>query len=152
MNTCVDCDINFLQRKSELVRLDDQSHICTDCKDMRGDKNRAKYWKGGHNKAIRFYFYCQRGLSLLNEARYLLMGVFALYYTLKLTNPIYLVVMFAVAIPILIGLGWLSVHKIGKVIDWLNIEFSSHWSRYNYTLLEEIRDAVKEKKSNCKCS
>lgn len=144
MKTCVECDVNFLQRKAELV-VSDGEHICTDCRDVKKDRNRAKYWNGPKNKAIRFYFYSQRGLALLNEARYLIMGVFALYYTLRLENPAFLVVMFAIAIPILIFIGWVSVHHIGKVVDWLNVQFSTHFGRYQITLLEEIRDALKEK-------
>jgi hypothetical protein len=147
MMTCVNCDINFLQRKAELIKTSD-GYICTDCNAVRNDKNRAKYWNGPKNKIIRFYFYSTRGLALLNEARYLIMGVFALYYTLKLDNPVYLIGMFAVAIPVLIALGWLSVHHIGKVVDWLNIQFSTHFGRYQYTLLEEIRDAVRANSEN----
>lgn len=115
------------------------------------EKNRSLYWDGFKNKAIRFYFYVQRGLALLNEARYLIMGIFALYYTLRLDNPFILVGMFAIAIPVLIILGWLSVHHIGKVIDWLNIQYSTHFSRYQITLLEEIRDELRIKKESCNC-
>lgn len=109
-------------------------------------EDKEKYWHGAKNRSIRLYFYTQRGLALLNEARYLIMGVFALYYTLKLDNPALMVAMFMVAVPVLIFLGWLSVNHMGKVIDWLNIQFSTHWGRYQYTLLEEIRDAVREKR------
>lgn len=150
MHTCIDCDINFLQRKSELVKTTDGGYICTDCRDLKEDRNRARYWNGSTNKLIRFYFYSQRGLALLNEGRYLIMGVFALYYTLKLENPLLLVGMFGVAVPVLIVLGWVQVHKVGKVVDWLSIQFSTHWGRYQYTLLEEIRDELRKGK-DCKC-
>ncbi len=113
--------------------------------------NKSLFWDGTENKLIRFYFYAQRGLSLLNEARYLLIGTFALYYTLRLDNPIFLVLIFLVAVPVLIALGWLSVHRMGKVIEWLNIQYSTHWGRYQYTLLEEIRDELRNKKEDCSC-
>lgn len=144
MQTCIDCDINFLQRGSELIRHDGGGHICKECEARRVDKNIARYWNGSENKLIRFYFYSQRGLALLNEGRYLVMGVFALYYTLKLTNPIWLVGMFVVAVPVLIVLGWVAVHRVGKVVDWLNVQFSTHWGRYQYTLLETQVDLLKE--------
>lgn len=154
MKVCSECDINFLYKKAELVKDADGEDICSECLDKKLDKNRVKYWNGSTNKLIRFYFYSQRGLALLNEGRYLVMAVFALYYTLKLSNPIYLIGMFGVAVPVLIVLGWVQVHKVGKVVDWLSIQFSTHFGRYQYTLLEEIRDSIRELptgKKECKC-
>lgn len=111
--------------------------------------NKKLYWDGKTNKAIRFYFYSQRGLALFNEFRYLFMVIFGVYVILKLNNPLLFVLMFLISIPILCFFGWLAVHKIAKVIDWLNIEFSTHWGRYGYELqerqnriLEEIRDKL----------
>lgn len=101
-------------------------------------------WQGTINKIIRYYFYVQRGLMLFNEFRYLFMLIFGAYYTLKLTNYAWLVAMFFASIPVLILAGWSSVHKIGHVVDWLNIEFSTHWGRYQFKLLEELIDEIRE--------
>lgn len=98
--------------------------------------NKNIYWDGNSNKFIRYYFYSQRGLALFNEFRYLFMVIFGVYFALKLNNPIWFVLMFVVSVPILCFFGWLSVHKIAKVVDWLNIEFSTHWGRYGYELQE----------------
>lgn len=95
------------------------------------------YWDGTQNKIIRYYYYSQRGLDLFNAFRYVFMLIFAIYLALKLQNPLWLVVMFAVSLPLLIGLGWLAVHKVSKVVDWLSIEFATHWGRYTYTLQED---------------
>ncbi len=107
-------------------------------------KENKLYWDGNKNKIIRYYFYVQRGLALFNEFRYLFMVIFGIYFALKLTNPAWFVLMFVVSVPLLIIAGWVSVHHIGKVIDYLTIEFSTHFSRYQYTLLEEIRDEIKK--------
>lgn len=108
------------------------------------DRTHEQYWDGAENKAIRFYFYAQKGLSLLNEARYLIMGAFALYYTLRLDNPIYLALIFLSALPVMIFLGWLSVHRMGKVIDYLNVRFSTHYAKKQFDIFEgmlkELRD------------
>lgn len=96
-----------------------------------------QYWDGYKNKTIRYYFYVQKGLALFNEFRYLLMGVFALYMMMKLDNIILLPIMFFSAIPILLFFGWLSVHHIDKVIEFLNIQYATHFSRYNIKLQEE---------------
>lgn len=107
------------------------------------ENNKKKYWYGNSNKIIRYYYYSQRGIQLFNEFRYIIMVIFGVYFTLKLSNPIYLVLMFCMAIPILCFAGWLMVHKIARVMDWLNIEFATHFSRYNITLLEEINKSLK---------
>ena len=113
-------------------------------RDILDEKNLEKYWKGKKNKAIRYYFYAQKGLDLLNEFRYLLMAIFALYYALKVNNIILIPIMFFIALPILILLGWLSVHHMKKVMEYLTIQFATHWSRYQFDLQEEVVKTLKE--------
>lgn len=103
-----------------------------------------QYHDGKKNTAIRFYFYAQRGLMLLNEFRYLVMAIFALYYTLRLDNPILLFVMFFVSLPVLIFLGYINVHHMAKVMEYLNIRFATVWSRYGFTLHEDRNNILKE--------
>ncbi|NJO00409.1 MAG: hypothetical protein HC880_00840 [Bacteroidia bacterium] len=110
-----------------------------------------QYWKGRRNKAIRFYFYTQKGLSLLNEFRYLIMTILAVYALLKLDNPLYMVLMFFGSVPVLIALGWLAVHKIDKVIEYLNIQYATHWSRYQVDLQEQILAELKQLNQGDKC-
>jgi hypothetical protein len=108
---------------------------------------RDKYWNGAKNKVIRYYFYVRKGLELLNEFRYLIMGILGFYYALRLSNPFMLVIMFCIAVPILIVFGWLSVHHISRVVEWLAVQYSTHWSRYSYDLQEEIIKQLKEIKN-----
>lgn len=107
-------------------------------------ENKNKYWNGWKNYLIRVYFYVQRGLALFNEFRYLIIAIFGVYITMKLSNPIWLVAMFIVSTVILIIAGWISVHHIGKVIDFLNIEFSTHFNRHVVNLQERTTAAVEE--------
>jgi len=104
----------------------------------------SKYWDGNKNRSIRYYFYMQRGLTLLNEFRYLIMAVFAVYITLKFENPLMLPLMFLVALPVLVFLGYLSVHHIAKVIEYLNVQYATHWSRYGIGLQEKRNALLKE--------
>jgi hypothetical protein len=117
-------------------------------------KNHSDYkkenWDGKKNKAIRWYFYSQRGLALFNEFRYLFMLIFGVYVLMKMTNPIWLLIMFLVSFPILCLAGWFQVHHMARVINWLDIEFASFWSRYSFELqerqvkaLEDINNKVK---------
>lgn len=108
------------------------------------DKINPKYWEGTKNKCIRYYFYAQRGLTLVNEFRYVIMTIFAIYITCKLENILLIPLMFVVVIPVLCVLGYISVHHIAKVIEYLNIEYSTHWSRRNFELNEERNELLKE--------
>lgn len=116
------------------------------------DDLKKKYWDGNGNKVIRYYFYSQRGLALFNEFRYLFMLIFGIYITMKLTNPFWLVGMFTVSVPLLCVVGYVSVHHVSKVMDWLSIEFSTYWGRRSYTLLEDqvkhLKEIVDELKKN----
>lgn len=106
------------------------------------DKNREKYWNGAENKAIRYWFYIMRGLDIFNQFKYLVAAIFAIYWMLKLNNPIVLVLIFLGCLPVLFIIGWYSINRMGKVIDWLSVEFSSHWSRYSFELQERSVKAV----------
>lgn len=109
-----------------------------------------KYLLGMHNRAIRFYFYLQNGLDILNLFRNLFLGFIALYVALKLTNVLWVGAMLPPAIIILIVVGWYNVHVLSKMGEWLRIRFSTHYGlkSYNYQststeLLTEIRDLLK---------
>jgi hypothetical protein len=115
-------------------------------------ENIEKYWNGKTNYFIRLWMYCLRGLDVFNQWRYILMSIFALYYILHLKHIALLVGIFVICIPILCVFGWIQTHKIAKVIDWLNIKFSTHYSMYQINLQERIAKAVEkiaeEKKGN----
>lgn len=123
-------------------------------------RQNESYTKGKKNWVVRQYFYVQRGLALLNEFRYLFMGILAAYYTLKMDNPAIIVIMFILAVPALCFVGWVSVHYVAKVLDFLNIEYATTWGRYTYDLaekqiqlLEDIKSSLdKEDKSSCATS
>lgn len=105
--------------------------------------DKENYWNGTQNRIIRYYFYSQRGLGLFNEFRYIFMLIFGIYITFKLTNPLWLFGMFAVSLPALIFVGFISVHYVGKVVDFLNVQFSTHWTRYQFQLQEDILKELK---------
>lgn len=113
------------------------------------------YDGGVENIFIRIYFYLAKGLDVLNLFRNLFLAIFALYVTLKLANPFYMVVMLIVSCLILIVIGRYSVLRMAKVIEWLNLRFSTHYGirSFNYTekqteLLEEILKELKHVNSS----
>lgn len=110
---------------------------------MKSDED--KYLAGKANFGIRMYFYLNSGVSIVNDFRNLFLGIFALYFTLKLDNPLWIIAFLVVSVPILIIAGWYNVHKISKVREWLNIKFGTHYtikqfdlSKRQVQLLEKI--------------
>jgi hypothetical protein len=106
--------------------------------------NKAKYWDGWKNRCIRYYFYIVKGLDMFNSFRYLLMAIFALYYMLKLSNPFFFVIFFAISCFGLGFVGYLTVHHVGKVIDFLGVQFATHWTRYSFDLQERTLKAMEK--------
>jgi hypothetical protein len=99
--------------------------------------NKEEYLQGKGNFAIRVYFYMLSGVSIVNEFRNLFLGIFALYFTLKLENPLWLIGMFVVCVPILVVAGYYNVHKISKVKEWLSVKFGTHYSIKQFELMEK---------------
>ena len=117
---------------------------------MQNDTDKKKYWDGGKNKAVRLWFYCQRGLDFFNAFRYILMAIFGAYVLLKLDNPWLMVLMFLVAVPVLIFAGWCHVHQMAATINFLDVEFGSSWTKYGYSLSERSVRALEEINENLK--
>lgn len=86
---------------------------------------------------IKLYFYVTSGQLVVDRFRYLIMGVFALYVMLKLSNPLYIVVMLVLAIPVLFVLGWYEIHKISKVRERLSTQYGTHYTLKSFELQEE---------------
>lgn len=111
-------------------------------------EHKREYFDGTKNRIIRYWFYSQKGLDIFNNMKYLFMLIFGVYYTLKLVNPIWLILMFMVSVPTLIWVGYIAVNHIGKVVEFLNIQYSTHWGRYGFELQEKqnkLLEEIKEK-------
>lgn len=93
---------------------------------------------------IRLYFYLNNGVGILNNFRNLFLGVFALYFTLKLTSPLLLVIMFIIAIPVLVVCGYYNVHHIAKLSEQLSTKFGTHYGIKQFELIEEQVKLLKE--------
>jgi len=96
-----------------------------------------KYLQGKENRAIRWYFYLENGLNILNDFRNLFLGILAIYIALHLTNPLYMVLMFLPCLILLSIIGWYSVHRLNKMKEWLSMRFSTHYGLKNYNFQEQ---------------
>ncbi len=111
------------------------------------------FFPGAENRFIRYYFYLNNGLAILNNFRNLFFGVFALYFTFHLTNPYLLAALLVPGILILIAVGYYSIHRMSKVQEWLGMRFATHYGirSYNYNQgtyeeLKEIKELLKDAK------
>lgn len=107
--------------------------------DIRNEYTKT-YDKGLINHGVRVWFYLKAGLNLINEFKYLAAGIFALYYTLQLEDYRLMVLLFCIAIPLLILLGWFYTFRMAKALEWTNMVFSSYFARYNVDLNENTAD------------
>lgn len=107
--------------------------------DIRNEYTKT-YDKGVLNHGVRAWFYLQKGLNLMNEFKYLVAGILALYYTLQLDSYMILVGIFVVSIPVLTFIGWFHTHKMAKAMEWTAMVFSSYFARYNVDLNENTAD------------
>lgn len=103
-----------------------------------------KYFKGPTNVAIRYYYYLEQGLNILNEFRNLFLAIFAFYFALKLDNIWLLVIMFIFSCIILTIVGFFAVHRVAKIKEWINLRFSSHFGIRQYDFQKDILTTLKE--------
>ena len=101
---------------------------------------------------IKIYFYITSGQSVIDQFRYLIMGIFTLYIMLRLTSYWYLIGMFILSVPLLFILGWINVHYISKVRERLSMQHGTHYAIKQFELQEEQVSILKEIRdlSTCK--
>lgn len=98
---------------------------------------------GFQHSAIRIFRYCTGGVDLINQFRNLAIILFGIYVVLKIDNPWWLFCSFLISLPILTVLGWYRVHKMDKVLEWLNIKFTTHYGFAQYNLQVESLKTLK---------
>lgn len=113
---------------------------------------RSRYFLGWKNKLIRIYFYLREGLNLLNEFKYLVAGILAAYYATKMDNLYLMGLMFVVAVPLLILIGYIWVYRAKKSMEWFGIEHTTFFGKYGYQLQERQIALLEEILANVKNS
>ncbi len=108
------------------------------------ENTKKRYFYGWKNQLIRIYFYLQEGLNLINQFKYLVGGILALGYLIKLENYIYLGLMFVGSLPLLILGGYIWVHRAKKSMEWFSLEFTTHFGKYGVELQEKQLEALEQ--------
>ena len=114
------------------------------------DELKNKYWDGWLNGICRLWYYFIRGLEIFDKFKYFFIVFGGLYYLIGKKHLVLLCICVGAAIPIILLIGFFSVHKLGGVLDYLNTKFSTYSVSKNIQLLEEIRDELKKKNTDTK--
>lgn len=111
---------------------------------MNPNEYDEKYFPGTENRLVRYYFYLNQGLNILNQFRNLFLGILGLYLVLKLDNWWILVAMFIPSILALMIAGYYATHRVNKVLEWLGVRFGTHYSLTQFTIQQNILKTLEE--------
>ncbi len=107
-------------------------------------EERDLYLQGHGNRLIRYYYYLEQGLNILNEFRNLFLGIIALYIALHLTNFLWMALMFIPSIVALTIVGYFAVHRVAKVKEWVSLRFSTHYGIRSFDYQKGIYEKLDE--------
>lgn len=117
---------------------------------MPGQEYDSTYMPGIQNRAIRYYFYLNAGLAIVNNFRNLFLAIIGIYIALHLEAWYLLIVMFVPSVIILTIIGYYVVHKVNKVQEFLSMRFGTHYGIKQFDLQKGIYDELKEMKNMLK--
>lgn len=112
-----------------------------------------EFWEGKTNILVRGWTYLNRGLDVFNQLKYVGAGVIALYVLLKLTEPIWIGIMFVVSLPILTIIGRWHLFKASKTQEFVTTVKGSviGYNNYNLQVLQvELLEKILSKLENGK--
>lgn len=105
------------------------------------------FWEGRSNIFVRLITYAKIGVNQINDYKYIGAAIFGVYYTFKLSNPIWLIVMGLVSLPLIILLGRWWLYKGSKASEFVTTQKGSvlGYNQFNaqvkiIELLEEIKN------------
>lgn len=104
----------------------------------------GEYMPGLENRAIRYYFYLNAGLNIVNNFRNLILAILGIYIALHLDAWWLLIAMFIPSVIILTIIGYYVVHRINKIQEWLGMRFSTHYAIKQFNFQEGIYKTLQE--------
>lgn len=102
------------------------------------------YMPGIENKGIRYYFYLNAGLNIVNIFRNLILAILGLYIALHWNNWLLLPLMFIPSVIILTIAGYYTVHRVNKVSEWLSLRFGTHYGIKSFNYQQETVEQLKQ--------
>jgi len=104
----------------------------------------SQYMPGLENRAIRYYFYLNAGLNIVNQFRNLILAILGVYIALHLDAWWLLIAMLLPSVIILTVVGYYVVHRVNKIQEWLGVRFSSHYSIRQFNYQKGIYEKLEE--------
>jgi len=112
-------------------------------------ENLRKYWDGPSNMFARYYSYWQRGLGLVNEAKYYLIAIFGGTILSGFKPDLWMTITAAIiAPPVIIIAGRWDLYKLSKAREFINGQHGSvtGFNGYNMQVLNTaLMEAIAEK-------
>ena len=105
---------------------------------------KVKYWEGTVNFLCRLWYYFIKGLEIFDKFKYFFIVFGGLYYLIGKKHLVLVIMALLAGVPVILLIGFFSVHKMGGVLDYLNTKFSTYSALKQIELLEEIRDLLKK--------
>lgn len=105
-------------------------------------ENDKRYMHGTWNFFVRCYYYLEQGLGVLNTFRNLIYAIAAIAIAVKIVDYKIMVLMFFLALIPLAIVGYITVHKINKNKEWINIRFSTHYAIEQFNLTKRIAESL----------
>jgi len=111
---------------------------------------KEKYWDGKWNRIVRHYFYIKKGVEEFNFFRYIILSVGIIYAYFNFTNLWLFPIMLFCCLPCLDLTGYISVHRVDKVMEFLQVRYATHYSHYNIEIQEHQKSDLKEMRKDQK--
>lgn len=99
---------------------------------------------GPKNWSVRLYFYATKGMDIINYFRVLGMGILGFCFITKISDPLKICVFFVIAFPIVIFIGYIFVHYMAVVLEFLGVRYTTAWNKYSFELQERQTDACEK--------
>lgn len=107
------------------------------------EDNQINFWEGKQNVFVRLITYAKIGVNQVNDYKYIGAAIFGVYYTLKLTNAWWLLLMNLIVLPALILLGRWWLYRGAKASEFVTTQKGTvlGYSAYNVQceILEELK-------------
>jgi hypothetical protein len=108
------------------------------------ENSEKRYYQGWINMVIRLYYYLQEGLNQVNQWKYILAGVLAFAYLVKIESYVIIGLIFLALVPIFVLIGYLWIVRGKKSTEYFTTKYTSPFGMYGFQLQERQTKLLEE--------